>query len=104
MNIVILSGRIISEIEFNFIYSKDKKEKHTSIAMCKLQLKNGSVIDIYGYDQIADYLYRSSNKYICFEGRIDSNMMIEIENIVLQDDIFVDIWKKLQKVKKQNTP
>ena len=78
MNIEIISGKIVSEVDFNFIYNKNKKEKHTSIAMCKLKLDNYSIIDVYGYDEIADYLYRNSDKYVCIEGRIDTNMMVEI--------------------------
>ena len=78
MNIVMISGKIISEVDFNFIYNKNKKEKHTSIAMCKLQLEDDSIIDVYGYDEVADYLYRNSNKYVYAEGRIDTNMMVEI--------------------------
>lgn len=78
MNIVMISGKIVSEIDFNFIYNKYKKEKYTSIAMCKLKLDNGSIVDAYGYDEIADYLYSHNLEYIWFEGKIDSNMMIEI--------------------------
>ena len=78
MNIVITSGKIISDIDFNFIYNKDKKEKHISIAMCKIQLNNGSIVDIYGYDEIADFLYRNNVKKIWIEGCLDNNMMIEI--------------------------
>lgn len=81
MNIVLLSGKIISNIEFNFIYIKDKKEKHTSIAMCKMQLDDGSVVDAYGYDEVADYLYKNKLEIILIEGRIDHHMMIEILNI-----------------------
>ena len=92
MNIVILSGNIISEIDFNFIYNKNKKEKHTSIVMCKLKLDNDSIIDVYGYDEVADYLYRNSDKYVCIEGRIDTNMMVEIlkvEKIKYNDFIYL---------------
>lgn len=81
MNIVIISGKIISEIEFNFIYNGNKKEKHTSIAMCKLRLDNGSFVDIYGYDEIADYLYRNKVNCIWIEGKLDNHMMIEIKKI-----------------------
>ena len=81
MNIVIISGKIISNIDFNFIYNKDKKEKYTSIAMCKIQLNNGSIVDIYGYDEIADFLYRNNVKKIWIEGCLDNNMMIEIKKL-----------------------
>lgn len=81
MNIVIISGKIISNIDFNFIYNKDKKEKHMSIAMCKIQLDNGSIIDVYGYDEIADLLYRNNVKKIWIEGCLDNKMMIEIKKL-----------------------
>ena len=81
MNIVVISGKIVSEIDFNFIYNKDKKEKHMSIAMCKIQLDNGSIVDVYGYDEIADYLYSHDLEYIWFEGKVDSHMMIEIKKL-----------------------
>ncbi len=42
MNIVILYVKIITKVEFKFIYRK--KEKHISIAKCKAKLKNNMVI------------------------------------------------------------
>ena len=81
MDIVVISGKIISNINFNFIYNKDKKEKYTSIAMCKIQLDNESIVDIYGYDEIADFLYRNNVKKIWIEGCLDNNMMVEIKKI-----------------------
>lgn len=83
MNVVVITGKIVSDVDFKFIYNKEKKEKHTSIAMCKLVLDNGSIVDIYGYDEVADYLYMNNNKYIFVEGIIDSNMMIEIKYIII---------------------
>ena len=59
MNIVIISGEIASEIEFKFIYDRYKtKCKHTSIASCNVKLDNNSIIQIYGYDDMADFMYR----------------------------------------------
>ena len=83
MNIVIVNGEIISEINFNFIYNynKYKKENYTSIAMCKIKLENDSIIDIYGYDDIADYLYRENPQRIYLEGELDEHMMIKINNL-----------------------
>lgn len=46
--------------------------------MCKIQLNNGSIVDIYGYDEIADYLYSRNLEYIWGEGKTDSHMMIEV--------------------------
>ena len=80
-------GKIVSDIEFKFIYDryKDKtnnndKYKHTSIARCKMKLLNDSIVEIYGYDNIADFMYRNvhCNDTIQLEGKLDSNMMVEI--------------------------
>lgn len=84
MNLVIIYGKIVSKIDFKFIYDRYDKEnfegiyKHTSIANCKIELLNGSIIEVYGYDDIADYMYRylKENDYVLLEGKIDSNMKI----------------------------
>lgn len=81
MNIVIICGKIISKIDFKFIYHKDKQEKHTSIANCKLQIDNNTIIEAYGYDEVADTLYRSAGKNIWCEGSIGENMQINISTI-----------------------
>ena len=49
--------------------------------MCKLKLDNDGIIDVYGYDEVADYLYQNSCEYLHAEGRIDTNMMVEILEI-----------------------
>ena len=76
-----ISGKIVSEVDFNFIYNKNKKEKHTSIAMCKLKLDDDSIIDVYGYDEVTDFLYQNSTANVWAEGTIDINMMVEIIEI-----------------------
>ncbi len=86
MNIVIISGKIVSEVDFNFIYNKNKKEKHTSIAMCKLKLDDDSIIDVYGYDEVADYLYRKTEGYVWIEGILNSNMMVEIISVNINEN------------------
>lgn len=87
MNIVIIYGKIVSKIEFKFIYDRYKekdnikeKYKHTSIAKCKIRLENDSIVEVYGYDNIADYMYRymKENEEVLIEGKIDGNMKIEI--------------------------
>ena len=62
---------------------KKEKYKHTSIAKCKIRLENDSIIEVYGYDNIADYMYRylKENKSVLIEGKIDSNMKVKIEYI-----------------------
>lgn len=81
MNIVIISGKIVSDINFDFLYCKDKKHRNTSIAVGKMLLDNESIINVYGYDEISDYLYRNTLEYICVEGKIASNMGVEILKI-----------------------
>lgn len=87
MNLVIICGKVISKVEFNFIYDRysvneeildNKKYDHTSLARCKLKLLNGSIVEIYGYDDTADFMYRylKENDNVLLEGKIDSNMKI----------------------------
>lgn len=90
MNIVIICGKIVSEIDFKFIYDRyknikieyEEKYKHTSIAKCKVKLLNNSIVEIYGYDEIADYMYRNfkENQIIALEGNLDSEMKIEVRS------------------------
>ena len=79
MNICFFSGRIISDIEFKFIINS----KHFSISYFNLQLNNGSIIKIIGYNEIADYCYQNLkiNNYIFLEGFLKSNYEIIINNI-----------------------
>ena len=90
MNIVIICGKILSKIDFKFIYDRYKnikieykeKYKHTSIAKCKVKLLNNSIVEIYGYDEIADYMHRNfkENQIIALEGKLDSEMKIEVRS------------------------
>ena len=93
MNIVVICGTIISEVEFNFIYDRyrcvnSKKEKadlemyiHTSVAKCKIELNNGSVIQIHGYDEIADFMYRNLKEkdVVWIEGALGENGNVIVE-------------------------
>ena len=84
MNIVLISGKLL-EIDFNFIYDKNKRQKHTSIAICKVELDNGNFINAYGYDEMADMLYKEKVEYVYLEGKLDTNMMLEIVRIDMLD-------------------
>ena len=85
MNIVIIYGKIVSEIDFKFIYNRyvkdSEKENKISIAKCKMELTNGSIVEIYGYDEIADFMYRKLkvNVNICIQGRLDNNGKVKIQ-------------------------
>lgn len=86
MNIVIIYGKVIEKIDFKFIYDRyNNKNKHISIAKSKLKLMNNSIVEIYGYDEMADYIYRNlkNEMYIIVEGKIDSNMKIRVHRVIL---------------------
>ena len=87
MNIVIISGTVVTEVDFKFIYDRyvtDKENaeryKHISVAKFKAKLLNGSVVEVYGYDNIADYMYRNLkvNDNLLIEGKLNSLGNIEI--------------------------
>ena len=68
MNRCFLIGKVLNEPEFKFIYMKC----NISIAYFYIKLKNGSVLKIYGYDDMADYIYRNiiSGKIVTIEGEL----------------------------------
>lgn len=70
MNICFLSGKIVSDIKFDFmIYSK-----YTSIIQFDIKDKRKNIIKIVGYDEIADYCYKSfkKNDTVTVEGKIEN--------------------------------
>ncbi len=91
MNIIFILGKVVSNVEYNFIYDKYKidncneKYKHIVIAKVKIEILNKSVVNIYGYDDIADDMYRNlkSNSNVMVMGQIDSNMEINVENVII---------------------
>lgn len=75
MNEVFLMGRIITEIEFNFIIHS----KNISIARFEIiTLNDGEAIHIVAYNEMADVVYRKLNKndIICINGYIQNNNVI----------------------------
>ena len=79
MNIVFVEGKIIRDIEFNFIINSE----NVSITTFEVELLNKSIVKIKAYNELADYCYSKLNKgdIIFVEGYLNSNMEI--------------IWKKL---------
>ena len=79
MNICFLIGKIISDIEFEFII----KSKNKAISKFKLKTIDNNIIEIYGYDEIADNCYIKLQKgdNIIINGEIRSNGKIEIKLI-----------------------
>ena len=79
MNICFFTGKIVSEIQFDFIlYSRN-----VSIVIFELELENKSIIKVKGYDEIADWCYRYLIKgdVISIYGEINSNLEIILLDI-----------------------
>ena len=55
MNEVFLMGKVISEVKFDFVINSKKIK---SIAKFKVETVNKQIIDIVGYNETADYIYR----------------------------------------------
>ena len=89
MNLVIIYGEIITNIEFRFIYDRYSKhrEKHTSIAKCRIRLLDGNEVEIYGYDDIADKMFKffQCGSKVLIEGKLDQNMNVNIKMVILKN-------------------
>ena len=79
MNMCFIIGKIVSKIEFNFILNSN----NISIVKFKIELKNKSIIDVKGYDEIADWCYQNLEETDEVEiyGEINSKMEIIILDI-----------------------
>ena len=87
MNLCILDGKVINEIDLKFIYNIREKSlgrNHISIAIIYIEIPNKQIINLQAYDEIAEFVYQNMNKgdYIMIEGKI-RNGFIEIANINL---------------------
>ena len=83
MNLCILSGEVINEIDFKFVYNPLKKslsQKHISIVPILLQLENNQKIWLKAYNEMADFIYQKVNQgqYILVEGRVKADY-IEVD-------------------------
>ena len=80
MNICIVYGKIVSEIEFKFIINV---KKYYSIAIFQIELNNKSIVTAKGYNEIADWYYRNLmiDNYCIIEGYIDSKIEVEMTKI-----------------------
>ena len=72
-------GKIVSKIDFNFILNSN----NISIVKFKIELKNKSIIDAKGYDEIADWCYQNLEETDEVEiyGEINSKMEIIILDV-----------------------
>ena len=79
MNKVFLIGKVITQVEFKFIYQSQKTTK----AQFKIELLNKSIISIIGYDDMADYLYRNLaiQDKVLIGGKLNTKMQVEVSYI-----------------------
>ena len=93
MNICFILGKVISEVEFKFIYNS----KDVSISIFKIMLKNKSTIKCMTYNDVADYIYRNVkiDDMLLIEGKIhnDSIEILKMEKVWKQRTMYVEIQK-----------
>ena len=79
MNICILIGKIISNIEFDFILNGN----NISIAKFTIKINNKNDIIIKAYDEMADWCYQNleKNDIVGIVGKLNSKMQVIVEEI-----------------------
>ena len=79
MNLCILLGKIISDIEFKFVINS----KNKSIVEFKIETLDNNIIKVYGYNEIADkgYLILKRNMWLIIYGEVRGNDKVEIKNM-----------------------
>lgn len=82
MNECFVMGKIISNIDFKFMVNS---KKYYSISIFQIELNNKSIITVKGYNEIADFCYKSliKNNCIVLYGKLDSKMEIVLKNAEL---------------------
>lgn len=80
MNICFLTGKIISEIKFDFVISNKKINKISRIEFY-IKLKNNSIIKIIAYNELADKCFREleKGKIIIIQGKLNTLGEVEPE-------------------------
>lgn len=82
MNKVFLLGTVLTDPTFDFLY----KKKNMSISTFLLKTKKDNIIQVYGYDDNADFLYRNIIKgdNVLITGYLSSgnhNILVNISKI-----------------------
>lgn len=76
MNLCFVKGKIISEIQFEFMLEKNKN----AIIIFYIQLENKTKVRVIGYNKIADKCYRKleKNNVVWIEGYIENKNEMQI--------------------------
>ena len=79
MNHVFLIGKIITDINFKFIIN----QKNISISTFKIKTLDNQIINVKGYNEIADYVYSKLQKenFIKIYGSLDTNGVVTINTL-----------------------
>lgn len=79
MNLCFFIGRVVSEIQFDFILNS----KDISIVRFSIELENKSIVIVKGYNEIADYCYKNliTGSIVGVQGSLNSNKEIIIIDI-----------------------
>ena len=77
MNECFLFVERVSNIDFRFIINRKEK----SLVKIKAKLLNNSEIELFAYDDLADYIYKENLESFFVRGSIRENMQIEIREI-----------------------
>lgn len=79
MNLCFFIGKIVSDIEFNFILDN----KNISIVKFVLEVDRNCTIVAKAYDKVADWCYQKLVKgnIVAIQGKLDGNIEVIVENI-----------------------
>lgn len=77
MNECFLLIKRISDINFKFVINCKEKSK----VLFKAKLLNNSKIEVFAYDNIADYIYQKDLEVFFVRGKLRENMRVRIIEI-----------------------
>ena len=87
MNICFLIGKIVSKIEFDFVIGDNKsfKNRKISVVRFKLKLLDENVLNIIGYNNVADFCCQKLKigETVLIQGFINNSGKIAIKNIMI---------------------
>ena len=81
MNEIFIIGKVVSKVEYKFIINS---KKYFSKIDFEIEVYKQN-FNVRGYNNIADFCYRKLNKNdnVFINGRIENDMIIEIETILI---------------------
>ena len=84
MNICFFMGKIINDIDFQFIIHD---RGNISIAIFEVELNNKSKITVIGYNEMADFCYARlrKNDNIALQGYLSSQIKVILEDVTLEE-------------------